>query len=124
MPSVTLVGDAMSGKTHALLNLAAVEAQAGRTVVYVANQQRDAVYAFERFTSHHVDGVDQVYRARGQERVRYTSGGTVRFYGAGRWGSSNLDTTDVLLLDGLNDYRLCADPLVGYPDIRVYRTSL
>lgn len=126
MPSVTLVGDAMSGKTHALLNLAAAEAVAGRTVVYVANLQADAVQAFQRYVRWHADDdtVVQAYRASGKERVLHEGGGSVRFWGVGRWGSRDLATTDVLLLDGLTDYHLCTDPLVGYPNIRVYRTSL
>ena len=128
MPTITLVGDRQSGKTHALLNLGAVEAENGHTVAYIADQLVVARNSFERYVELHaaLDTVDRVYRANGEQRVRHKSGGIIYFHGGGRRPYFDPAEVDVFLIDGLPEaYDWVTEPACAVnPDVRVYRTSL
>ncbi|URM86567.1 AAA-ATPase [Mycobacterium phage Hilltopfarm] len=80
MGVVTLAGDRQSGKTHAALSVLAVDAMAGHRCVYQGFDLTVATAAYLRVCELiPPDLVERYYRARGQQRIMLTNGGSVWF---------------------------------------------
>lgn len=113
---VWLVGARQSGKTEALLRIAAYALLDGECVIWCGPGRTQDHNAFLRMTSHlehyHPDLIEQIWRTNGQQRIRTTSGGMMYF------GPQVGVTPHMVITDDVS-----ADAEFMYPDARVYKAT-
>jgi hypothetical protein len=113
---VWLVGARQSGKTEALLRIAAYALVDGECVIWCGPSRTQDDDAFMRMTSHlkhyHPDLILQIRRTNGQQLIRTTSGGMMYF------GPQRSVTPNTVIADDVS-----ADPEIMYPDARVYKAT-
>lgn len=115
MSIVRLVGDRQSGKTQALLRLAAYALMDGERVLWIGPSRTEDREAFrlmvEHLSHYHPGLVETIWRTNGQQRIRATSGGTM-------WFGPQRVTPDTVLTDDVS-----ADPEYMYPMARIYKAT-
>lgn len=118
MSAVRIRGGRQAGKTELMLAAAASWARQGKFVLFVADSWAGVHNAFVRFTHGYADDSDKVYRANGNEHVRYATGGRVQFISQA--AARRFTGAEVVILDGVGN----VDVEFEFPAARIYRTSL
>lgn len=112
---VRLVGDRQSGKTEALLRIAAYALVDGERVLWIGPSRSQDHSAFLRMTDHlehYWPGkVEKVWRTNGAQRIKMTSGGMMYF------GPQRV-TPDTCITDDVS-----GDPEFMYPTARHYKAT-
>lgn len=125
MTTITISGRRQSGKTEAVIDHMVRHAREGRRVAYVGDTLRSAIDVQRRIEHRDEPGVTRSYRANGNERIVFESGGEIRFLSSGRDSGRGL-MLDVLAWDNVSKpitpAMECA--LTASADPRVYRTVL
>lgn len=122
-PRLTIVGDRQHGKTHQLIEIAIDAAELGQKVLYQCDLQRETRECFLRAEqcANRRRTVAKVWCARGEQRIKFDSGGVIFFDGRLLRGLGDLyelgEGLDVHILDSSTAEPL---PLAG----RVYRSAL
>lgn len=121
---VTISGNRQTGKTKALLDIAAKEAEAGRKVLWFADSRRALVEAHRRLVeSMPASVVKKVHRGHGQERITVAGGGEVVFICVGRYAGRG-HVADTLIFDDTPVHPDALPCIAGRADGRVYASEL
>ena len=123
--TITISGRRQTGKTEAVIDHMVRHAREGGRVAYVGDTLRSAIDVQRRIEHRDEPGMIKSYRANGNERILFESGGEIRFLSAGRDSGRGL-SLDVLVWDNVNKpvSPTMECTLTASADPRIYRTVL